>query len=388
MAKPLQRYGVRGLSAAVVLALAAAAPARASVPITAANWDRSEESEIVRVGVMENLGNGFGGADSLTAKQANAAMAALAPMLTPMFVNSEQELRYSEPAPSSERLAPAEASEVSTEQPGQQAAAQTSELPPVPVARTTRSPVTLVAFDAMLADELGLSEVAAHVQAVARAAGLHPPSYFGTEVATRFLELDYEHAVGTQRFDLYPQSPITRATAAWSLTQSLKLSSWQLTQARQSLESFELPTMSQAQRQALSIAVSRIGYPYVWGGTTDNTADGLEHGGFDCSGFAWRVYKLSGLPWGNEIFGRTAAEQGGEIPKSQRLRASQLEPGDLLFFGSAHFNSEATEQNVIHEGIYLGDNWVIHSSGQGVYVLPLRGSWLGSQFAWGRRVIR
>jgi hypothetical protein len=30
---------------------------------------------------------------------------------------------------------------------------------------------------------------------------------------------------------------------------------------------------------------------------------------------------------------------------------------------------------------------VVHSSGQGVYVLPLRGSWLGDQFAWGRRVL-
>jgi cell wall-associated NlpC family hydrolase len=70
------------------------------------------------------------------------------------------------------------------------------------------------------------------------------------------------------------------------------------------------------------------------------------------------------------------------------LNTAQLQPGDLLFFGSAHFNSKATESNVIHEGIYLGDNWVIHSSGQGVYVLPLSGSWLGTQFAWGRRVIR
>jgi hypothetical protein len=36
---------------------------------------------------------------------------------------------------------------------------------------------------------------------------------------------------------------------------------------------------------------------------------------------------------------------------------------------------------------YLGDNWVIHSSDQGVYVLPLKESWLGDSFAWGRRVI-
>lgn len=98
------------------------------------------------------------------------------------------------------------------------------------------------------------------------------------------------------------------------------------------------------------------------------------------------MFKVSGLSWGRRIGGRTAAQQA-EIPRSQRLHATALQPGDTLFFGSAHFNSTATEANVIHEGIYLGDNWVIHSSGQGVYVLPLRGSWLSDQFAWGRQVI-
>jgi cell wall-associated NlpC family hydrolase len=88
--------------------------------------------------------------------------------------------------------------------------------------------------------------------------------------------------------------------------------------------------------------------PYVWGGTTDNTADGLEHGGYDCSGFAWRVYKLSGLPWGRQIRGRTAAEQGGEIPS---------------------------------------DEWAINSSAQGVYVLPLTSGWLAESFTWARRVL-
>ncbi len=167
----------------------------------------------------------------------------------------------------------------------------------------------------------------------------------------------------------------------------LATGSWSVESARQTLGAYQLPAMNPDQLTVLRIAVSRIGYPYVYGGTTDNTADGLPHGGFDCSGFVWRVYKVSGLPWGQQIHGRTAAQMAGEIPHSQRLRYSQLQPGDLLFFGSAHFNSRATEANVIHAGLYLGDNWVIHSSGQGVYVLPLQGSWLGQQFAWGRRVL-
>jgi cell wall-associated NlpC family hydrolase len=174
---------------------------------------------------------------------------------------------------------------------------------------------------------------------------------------------------------------------AWSLGQVLDFGDWQVPSAQQTLSGFQLPAMTANQTQALRVAVSRIGYPYVYAGTTDDTSDGLAHGGFDCSGFVWRVFKVSGLPWGRAIGGRTAAQMAGEIPRSQRLRASRLAPGDLVFFGSAHFTSPATEQDIDHAGIYLGDNWVIHSSSQGVYVLPLKGSWLGDSFAWGRRVI-
>lgn len=362
----LPRARIRALAAAAVVAAAtlsglfAVSPGRALAAATAGSWDAAQQHAVVSTGLMGESEGSFDGAGHLSAAQANAAMVALAPTLQSALDAQGVLGSAGEPA------APP---------------------PAVPVAQTTQSPVTEVTFDRMLVEELGLASVAAHVQATAAAAGLHPPSYFGSEVVARFLELGYEHPVGSQRLDLFPNEAITRAQAAWSLSAAVGLSAWQLSSARESLSAFQLPSMTAAQRQALAIAVSRIGYPYVWGGTTDNTADGLEHGGFDCSGFAWRVFKVSGLPWGREILGRTAAEQAGEIPSSQRLQMSQLEPGDLLFFGSAHFNSKATESNVVHEGIYLGDNWVIHSSGQGVYVLPLSGSWLGSSFAWGRRVI-
>jgi cell wall-associated NlpC family hydrolase len=244
-----------------------------------------------------------------------------------------------------------------------------------------------VGFDGLLVQQLGLSTLAAHVQSVASAAGLRPPSYFGSEVVARFLGLRYNHLAGTDQLELFPSDPITRAEAAWSLAQVLRFGSWNVSDAQQTLSAFALPALSSDEQQALQVAVSKIGFPYVWGGTTDDTSDGLAHGGFDCSGFAWRVFKVSGLQWGNAIRGRTAAQQAAEIPKSQRLRASQLKPGDLLFFGTAHYTGAVTASNVYHEGIYLGDNWVIHSSDQGVYVLPLQGSWLGQQFVWGRRVI-
>jgi cell wall-associated NlpC family hydrolase len=106
--------------------------------------------------------------------------------------------------------------------------------------------------------------------------------------------------------------------------------------------------------------------PYVWGGETDGPSPGQVHGGYDCSGFAWRVFKLSGNPAGRQISGRTAAQQAGEIPKSRRIALDDVQPGDLLFFGSAHFRSKATEGNVTHEGIALSNQWAIHSSSQGV----------------------
>src|SRR6202035_3889103 len=150
--------------------------------------------------------------------------------------------------------------------------------------------------------------------------------------------------------------------------QVLDNGSWSVDEARQTLMGYELPQMTADQLTALRIAVSRIGYPYVYAGTTDDTSDGLAHGGFDCSGFVWRVFHGSGVPWGQLIRGRSAAQMAGEIPRSQRLRMGRLQPGDLLFFGTAHFGSPATEQDITHTGIYLGDNWVIHSSSQGVSV--------------------
>ena len=336
----------RGLAAAAALACCGLAPATGSAASpTLANWDQIEQHEVLRAGVMGNFGRWFAGASPLSTNQANSALSALSARLSAAGISSQ-----------------------------------------APV-RTSASPVTVTTFDALVVDQLGLRGVAAHVQSVAARAGLQPPSYFGSEVVARFLGFRYDHPAGTDQLELYPYNPITRAEAAWTLARVLNFGSWDVPYAQQTLSAFRLAGMTADQLGALRIAVSRIGYPYVYAGTTDDTSDGLAHGGFDCSGLVWRVFKLSGLTWGQAIHGRTAAQMAGEIPRSQRLRANQLAPGDILFFGTAHFNSAATESNITHTGIYLGDNWVIHSSSQGVNVEPLSGSWLGDSFAWGRRVI-
>jgi cell wall-associated NlpC family hydrolase len=355
--------------------LAAPTPAAAAKKLTAANWDSSEQRLVVHEAVMSEQGGGFSGASPMSAAAESSALAAIA---------------------TREGTAP--------------------------IAFDTGEPLTVVRFDALLVDQLGLGEVAEHIQQVATHAGLAPPSYFGSEVVARYLGLRYTHPPGEQKLALYPWNPITRAEAAHSFAVVLGLvgnasakqpasgqegsaeasaegeatpapalpappTSWAIAAAREALMSFSLPTYTAAQREVLHIAVSKIGMPYIWGGTTDNTADGLEHGGYDCSGFAWRVYKLSGLPWGRQIRGRTAAEQAGEIPKRARIHLRDVAGGDLLFFGSAHFDATATASNVIHEAIAMSGEWAINSSAQGVYVLPLTSGWLAESFTWARRVL-
>lgn len=348
----------RARSAAALCSLATSAllclsPATAAAKKTAANWDTGAQRLVVKTGVMTEASPGdFDGAATMTAQAETQALAVLA---------ARQQAEPTE---------------------GKEAPAA---VPTPAVASTAR--ITVTRFDALLVDQLGLAATAAHVQQTAVAAGLKPPSYFGTEVVARYLGLRYDHPAGEDSLELYPWNPITRAEAAHSFAVVLEEGSWAVAGARETLETFSLPHYTADQLTVLRIAVSKIGMPYVWGGTTDGTEDGLEHGGYDCSGFAWRVYKVSGLPWGRKILGRTAAEQAGEIPKSARIHLQEVQPGDLLFFGSAHFDSTATEANVIHEGIALSDEWAIHSSGQGVYVLPLTSGWLAQQFAWARRVI-
>jgi cell wall-associated NlpC family hydrolase len=349
-------FARRALILCALIGTGALAPSQASAAVTLGNWDAAQQRQVVKDGLMSAPGGSFGGAAPLTAAQADAAMSAVA-----------------------------------TRVGGQ--SGTSADTPPVHAIQISGGAVTVVRFDALVVDQLGLADVASHVQSAAAAAGLNPPAYFGTEVLARYLGLRYDHPAATDQLELFPSDPITRAEAAWSLAQVAGFGSWNVDGARETLTQFALPPMTGDERQALRVAVSRIGYPYVWAGESDTAEPGgwmwgpQIHGGFDCSGFVWRVFKLSGLPWGHRIGGRTAAQMAQEIPHSQRLHMSQLRPGDLLFFGTAHFKSTATEQNVIHTGIYLGDNWVIHSSGQGVYVEPLKGSWLGDSFTWGRRVI-
>jgi cell wall-associated NlpC family hydrolase len=237
--------------------------------------------------------------------------------------------------------------------------------------------VTVAGLDARLVRALGLQDAAYRFFRGARAAGLRPPKRFGTEAVARLLGLRFNHPAGTDELELQPEDPVTRAEAAFSAARVLELSEWDVARIDELSRAFALPELDDWQRRLLGTAVGLIGRPYVWGGTET---------GFDCSGFVWRVVKLTRYSGGEALApvlrGRTTYQMSGEVPKARRIAFADLQPADVLFFGARGARSKPAQ--VDHMGLYLGGGWMIHSSRYGVALEPLDG-WRQRGFAWGRR---
>lgn len=97
---------------------------------------------------------------------------------------------------------------------------------------------------------------------------------------------------------------------------------------------FPPPTRA-ARSEVVSIAKKYLGAPYRWGASGPNA--------FDCSGFTMFVYSQVGvsLPHSSRA----------QINSGQRVSRADLQPGDLVFFGSP----------IHHVGIYVGGGMYIHA---------------------------
>jgi cell wall-associated NlpC family hydrolase len=249
--------------------------------------------------------------------------------------------------------------------------------------------VTMAGLDGRLVNALELSATAGLFQQAAKTAGLAPPARFGTEAVARLLGLRMNHPAAQDSLELLPGETATRAEAAYSGAQILRFSGWETQAVTDAAPTFTLPILTSWQQRILKTAVRFIGYPYVWGGESERKESpfGVQaHGGFDCSGFVWRVYKLQQYPdegtLASTLRGRTTYVMSGEVPRSKRIPFAKLAPADVLFFGAQGPKSKPTQ--VDHMGIYLGNGWFIHSSGYGVAIAQLSG-WYRTKFAWARR---
>lgn len=122
---------------------------------------------------------------------------------------------------------------------------------------------------------------------------------------------------------------------------------------------------SEKRAEVLKYAAQFLGTPYVYGGSTPS--------GFDCSGFTSYVFA--------NTVGTIPRVAQSQFDATTRVALEDLEPGDLVFFGSS-------PSSISHVGIYVGDDTFIHSphTGEVVKYEPLSGSYL-SRFQGGGRVI-
>ena len=107
----------------------------------------------------------------------------------------------------------------------------------------------------------------------------------------------------------------------------------------------------------VAIAQRYLGVPYVYGGASPS--------GFDCSGLAMYCYAQIGIGLAH---GATAQQQS-----STPVPLNALQPGDLVFFGSASYSS--------HVGIYVGGGSMIHAPHTGAVVSygSISGAWIGGR---------
>ena len=249
--------------------------------------------------------------------------------------------------------------------------------------------VTLRELDAQLVSLAGLRPSARHIRLAAAEARLEPRPWLGTETLARMLGLRINHLRNEEEFELQLSEPATRAEAAYSVARLLTIQQWDLGAVRKAADSFVFPELTDWQRAVLARSLRFVGSPYVWAGASEKPQQlfgKLLPGGFDCSGFVWRVYKLepfAGAPsLSATLKGRTTYAMSGEVARSKRIDRAGLQPGDVAFFGPGGPRSRPAE--VGHMGIYVGNGWFVHSSRRGVALEPMTGAW-ETNFAWGRR---
>lgn len=115
----------------------------------------------------------------------------------------------------------------------------------------------------------------------------------------------------------------------------------------------------------VNTAMQFEGTPYLWGGASSK--------GLDCSGLVRLTFMMNG-----HLLPRNASQQvnhGREIimecdhsitPDSDKLyqemlkRTKNLQPGDLVFFGSPE--TFWSKEKITHVGIYIGNGRIIHAS--------------------------
>jgi len=265
----------------------------------------------------------------------------------------------------------------------------------------TKGKVTAGEVSAALVRTLGKTDIAAQLSDAKSPDGWDPEvgKRFGTEVVARELGLRHDRPTTEDAAEASAAEPMSQADIAWAVWQARTSPD---IYAADALANFDLATYGGVQRDIVKYALSLVGTPYVWGGewlrrTPDGYPYGAQvHGGVDCSGFIWYVLQAKSASYspidrpyeGWSIPERSSADMARATPREDRLKYGEMVPGDVVLF--APDGRDAKPADVYHAGLYLGEGWIVHSSGSraGVSLAPIGpGSWWNDQIIFGRRVV-
>lgn len=112
-----------------------------------------------------------------------------------------------------------------------------------------------------------------------------------------------------------------------------------------------------------------LGYPYVWGGSSPSTS-------FDCSGFVSYVINHCGNGWN---YGRLTAN--GLKNATARVAASDVKPGDLVFFQGTYDTSGASHVGIVVDPI---NKIMIHCGNPIQYASYDTAYWRAHAYCYGR----
>ncbi len=274
---------MRGLRIVILAALALALCGRASAAAPR-SWAAPQIGVVVGHGLLAKSVADFRPQEPLTGSALAAALQALW---------TEQHLAPPQLDPSAEP----QPADPSTDPPP---APEPARAPPAFLRSlaANSAPVTMRQLQIDLVAYLGLDDAAQAVRGTLVKAGLQPPAGVGSEVVTRLLELRFNHPAGQDDLELLPTQPATRAEAAYSLARMLRLDEGGVDWVRRLALSFTLPELTPWQQRVLARAVHFVGYPYVWGGTSEYREapfGRVAPGGFDCSGFVWPCTSWSAI---------------------------------------------------------------------------------------------
>jgi cell wall-associated NlpC family hydrolase len=215
------------------------------------------------------------------------------------------------------------------------------------------------------------------------------PTYLPSIVASRQLELRYNHSSAADKHEVTPSQPIDRAEVAYMFWRGYQLKSeWTLSGLSQ-FDTITFPPLSARQKQVAHFALQFVGYPYIWAGEypTKNSPYGFQAaGGFDCSGFVFYVMKMH-FGYNSITVNQRGAHDMAAVAKP-RITRKNLTCGDLIFFGPK--GKKSSVASIYHAALYLGNGWFIQSTGStdGVSLASLDSStYWKNAFAWGRRLL-